>query len=83
MSAKLPIGLAAGLHTMLTISIIFAFLVALWGFSGTLASHAKRGLVRVKPAPRPASARAAAPRSPARPAASQPRTARRAAAAGH
>jgi len=29
---------------MLTISITFAVLVALWGFSAVLVSHAKRGL---------------------------------------
>lgn len=39
---------------MLTISIIFAILVALWGFSGTLASYAKRGLAGAKARPRPA-----------------------------
>jgi hypothetical protein len=39
---------------MLTISIIFAVLVALWGFSGTLASYAKRGLVAAKARPRTA-----------------------------
>lgn len=41
-------------HTMLTISITFAILVALWGFSGTIAAHAKRAFVRVKPRTRPA-----------------------------
>jgi hypothetical protein len=40
---------------MLTISITFAVLVALWGFSGTLVSFAKRSLVRTTPRPRPAS----------------------------
>jgi hypothetical protein len=39
---------------MLTITIIFALLVALWGFSGTIATFAKRGLTHVKPAARPA-----------------------------
>lgn len=41
---------------MLTISIIFAILVALWGFSGTIAAHAKHALVQAKPRTRPASA---------------------------
>jgi hypothetical protein len=39
--------------TMLTISIIFAVLVALWGFSGALASFAKRSFAQVKARPRP------------------------------
>ena len=40
---------------MLTISITFAILVALWGFSGTIAEHAKRALTPAKPrTPRPA-----------------------------
>jgi hypothetical protein len=39
---------------MLTISIIFAVLVALWGFSGTLASYAKSSFVAAKARPRPA-----------------------------
>jgi hypothetical protein len=53
---------------MLTISIIFAILVALWGFSGALVSHAKRGLAQAKlRAASAADARpAAAPRAPAR-----------------
>ncbi len=38
---------------MLTISIIFAVLVALWGFSGAIAAHAKRGLQQAKAHPRP------------------------------
>jgi hypothetical protein len=38
---------------MLTISITFAVLVALWGFSGTLASCAKRVAVAAKARPRP------------------------------
>ncbi len=38
---------------MLTISIIFAILVALWGFSGTIAAHAKRALLQAKPRTRP------------------------------
>jgi hypothetical protein len=44
---------------MLTISITFAVLVALWGFSGTLVSFAKRGFAAAKahshtvPGPRP------------------------------
>ena len=40
---------------MLTISIIFAILVALWGFSGALLSHAKRSFAQAKarPAARP------------------------------
>jgi hypothetical protein len=37
---------------MLTISITFAILVALWGFSGTLASYAKRGLTAATTRPR-------------------------------
>lgn len=48
---------------MLTISIIFAILVALWGFSGTIAAHAKHALVQAKPRTRPATARASAPRT--------------------
>jgi len=39
---------------MLTISIIFAILVALWGFSGTIAAHAKRALAQASARPRPA-----------------------------
>ncbi|MEY2441726.1 MAG: hypothetical protein QOJ46_1152 [bacterium] len=39
---------------MLTISIIFAVLVALWGFSGTLAAYAKRGIAGAKARPRTA-----------------------------
>ncbi len=42
---------------MLTISITFAILVALWGFSGTLASYAKRRLSEVKARPRPVATR--------------------------
>jgi len=38
---------------MLSISIIFAVLVALWGFSGTLVSYAKRGIAQAKARPRP------------------------------
>ncbi len=38
---------------MLTISITFAILVALWGFSGTLASYAKRTFAQAKARPRP------------------------------
>jgi hypothetical protein len=49
---------------MLTISITFAILVALWGFSGTILAHAKRALAQVKaparPAPRPVTARSRA-----------------------
>jgi hypothetical protein len=54
---------------MLTITITFAILVALWGFSGTIAAHAKRVLVQAKPRtrpatpPRPASVRTSAPRT--------------------
>lgn len=33
---------------MLTISITFAILVALWGFSGTLIAFAKRGLAHAR-----------------------------------
>jgi hypothetical protein len=43
------------LTPMLTISIIFAILVALWGFSGSLVTYAKRGIARATPHPRPAS----------------------------
>ncbi len=39
---------------MLTISITFAILVALWGFSGTIAAQAKRALAHAKPRTRPA-----------------------------
>jgi hypothetical protein len=49
---------------MLTISIIFAVLVALWGFSGTIAAFAKRSLTNVKPRPRPARTRTATTRRP-------------------
>ena len=54
---------------MLTISITFAILVALWGFSGTIAAHAKRALVQAKPRtrlaarPRPAAVRPSASRT--------------------
>jgi hypothetical protein len=54
---------------MLTISITFAILVALWGFSGTIAAHAKRALGQARPRtrpaapPRPATVRAAASRT--------------------
>ena len=52
---------------MLTISIIFAILVALWGFSGTLLSHAKRAFAQAKarPAarPRPVASRTAPSRT--------------------
>jgi hypothetical protein len=34
---------------MLTISITFAILVALWGFSGVIAAHAKRALAHADP----------------------------------
>ena len=44
---------------MLTISIIFAILVALWGFSGAIAAFAKRSLTHVTPRPRPARPRTA------------------------
>ena len=44
---------------MLTITIIFAVLVALWGFSGTIAAFAKRSLTHVRPRPRPARPRTA------------------------
>jgi hypothetical protein len=47
-------------HTMLTTAIIFALLVALWGFSGAIVTHAKRGLQHAKPSPRPAPVRSAA-----------------------
>ncbi|HEY1539416.1 MAG TPA: hypothetical protein VGF63_08465 [Solirubrobacteraceae bacterium] len=39
---------------MLTISVIFALLVAAWGFSGAIATVARRRLTQAKPAPRPA-----------------------------
>ena len=45
---------------MLTITIIFALLVALWGFSGTIATYAKRSLSQVEPR-----SRATAPARPA------------------
>lgn len=47
---------------MLTISIIFAVLVALWGFSGALASVAKRRLASANERNEPVAARAAAAR---------------------
>lgn len=59
----------AALTIMLTISIIFAVLVALWGFSGTIAAHAKRAFAHAKPrtgpaaAPRPAAVRTSASRT--------------------
>jgi hypothetical protein len=49
---------------MLAITIIFAILVALWGFSGSIATYAKRGLTHLKPSPRPARPRTAAPQRP-------------------
>ena len=48
---------------MLTISIIFALLVALWGFSGALLSHAKRAFTRVNARPRPVAPRSAPSRT--------------------
>lgn len=48
-SAKLPIQP----QTMFTITLIFALLVALWGFSATIASFAKRTLAHAKPRRRP------------------------------
>ena len=48
---------------MLTISIIFAILVALWGFSGVLLSHAKRALTQAKARPRPVAPRSAPART--------------------
>ncbi|MEA2192966.1 MAG: hypothetical protein QOI73_3087 [Solirubrobacteraceae bacterium] len=45
---------------MLTITIIFALLVALWGFSGAIVTYAKRSLSQAKPRPR-----ATAPARPA------------------
>jgi hypothetical protein len=49
---------------MLTTTIIFALLVAVWGFSGAIVKHAKRGLQhglqQAKPSPRPAPARSTA-----------------------
>ena len=38
---------------MLTITIIFALLVALWGYSGVIVTYAKRSLSQAKPRPRP------------------------------
>ncbi len=54
---------------MLTISITFAILVALWGFSGTILAHAKRALAQAKPP-----ARAATPARPVAVRSSAPRT---------
>ena len=54
---------------MLTISIIFAILVALWGFSGTLASLRQARFAQAKARPRavaitrPVAGRARAPRA--------------------
>jgi len=48
---------------MLTISIIFALLVALWGFSGVLAASAKRSVQRAAPQERPDRIRAPAQRA--------------------
>ncbi len=48
---------------MLTITITFAVLVALWGFSGTIVTFAKRSLTQAKARPRPVRERTA----PARP----------------
>ncbi|MGI8731473.1 MAG: hypothetical protein ACR2LK_16070 [Solirubrobacteraceae bacterium] len=50
---------------MFTITIIFALLVALWGFSSTIASRVRRALASTKPqTPQaPAHERAAAARS--------------------
>ena len=49
---------------MLTITIIFAVLVALWGFSGSIAAFAKRSLTQVKSRPRPARPRTAPAQRP-------------------
>ena len=49
---------------MLTITIIFAILVALWGFSGTIAGYAKRSLSQLRPRPRPARTRTTAAQRP-------------------
>ena len=59
---------------MLTITIIFAILVALWGFSGSIAAYAKRTLAQVRTRPRPARTRTAS--------AQRPRTSRPMAPAG-
>lgn len=38
---------------MLTITITFAVLVALWGFSGTIVTLVRRGLTHAQARPRP------------------------------
>jgi hypothetical protein len=48
---------------MFTITLIFALLVALWGFSATIASFAKRTLANAKPRRRPSPDRDPAPQA--------------------
>jgi hypothetical protein len=48
---------------MFTITLIFALLVALWGFSATIASFAKRTLANAKPRRRPSPDRDRAPQA--------------------
>ncbi|MEA2220586.1 MAG: hypothetical protein QOJ35_3212 [Solirubrobacteraceae bacterium] len=59
---------------MLTISITFAVLVALWGFSGTIASLARRGLTRTTPRPARSTPRPARSPVSSRPRAGGPMT---------
>ena len=49
---------------MLTITIIFALLVALWGFSGAIVTYAKRSLSQAKPRPRSRAHRSGSARPP-------------------
>jgi hypothetical protein len=49
---------------MLTITITFALLVALWGFSGAITSFAKRSVASAKARPVPASRASARPSRP-------------------
>lgn len=58
-SARLPIQP----QTMFTITLTFSLLVALWGFSATIASFAKRTLANAKPPGRPSSGRDRAPQA--------------------
>ncbi|MEJ7825516.1 MAG: hypothetical protein WKF48_08795 [Solirubrobacteraceae bacterium] len=48
---------------MLTITIIFALLVAIWGFSDTIVTIAKRSLTHVKPRSSPVHARSSGSRA--------------------
>jgi len=53
-----------GSTPMLTITITFALLVALWGFSGAITSFIKRSVASAKARPVPASRASARPSRP-------------------